>query len=190
MEVIKSNESKERFDALDKIRLIFSEPKLFFSKIKEEININNSLILFLITLLILSVIYVGFLVTMGTGRHLFSLSNYYGTSLIGGSFLGILLLTFIYSGITQLVLILFKIPAKFKDTYNIITYSMIPYLIISLVPMIGALAIFYFLFLVIFGISEVNQIPKGKSALICLLPLVLIIGLLASLLFFLLWSIF
>jgi hypothetical protein len=54
---------------------------------------------------------------------------------------------------------------------------MIPYLILSVVPMVGFLSIIYSFILMIIGMSNVYNVSKGKAALACLLPVVLVIGL-------------
>jgi len=54
-------------------------------------------------------------------------------------------------------------------------------LILSVVPMVGFLAIIYSIILMIIGLSKVHNLSKGKAALACLLPAVLVIGLLIGL---------
>ncbi|MAE13665.1 hypothetical protein CMO92_03795 [Candidatus Woesearchaeota archaeon] len=83
--------------------------------------------------------------------------------------------------ISHALIIAFKGEGKYSSSYNVYTYSMIPYLIISVVPIVGFLAIIYSIILMIIGLSKVHNISKGKAALACLLPAVLISGLLIGL---------
>ena len=92
-----------------------------------------------------------------------------------------LIMTFVYSGLIHALIIAFKGEGTYFSSYNVYTYSMIPYLILSVVPMVGFLAIIYSIILMIIGISKVHNISKEKAALACLLPAVVVIGLLIGL---------
>jgi len=92
-----------------------------------------------------------------------------------------IVMTFLYSGLIHALIIAFKGEGTYSSSYNVYAYSMIPYLILSVVPMVGFLAIIYSIILMIIGLSKVHNLSKGKAALACLLPAVLVIGLLIGL---------
>jgi len=112
-----------------------------------------------------------------------SLTNNFITPLLSSFFplLIWLLATFTLAGLIQTIMVLFKSEGKAKDSFNVCLYSMIPFLIFSAIPLVGYLSIVYSFFLMIIGISKVHNVSKGKAALACLLPVVLVIGLLGIL---------
>ena len=111
---------------------------------------------------------------------LFGLVFFFGS---GSLFFGLgffifgVIMTFLYSAFIHVIMIAFKSEGSYKDSYNVYTYSMVPYLILSVIPIIGFLSIIYSFVLMIMGISRVHNVSKGKAALACLLPLVLVFGL-------------
>ena len=181
--------SSESFDFWDKLKYLFSNPNLFFEKIKSEKGIKNALLTFVIVGFFASVISYG--ISFGTrfflpyGRGFFGFPlGYFG--LLGYGFLGWLspiigflssiLISFIYSGIIYAIIIAFKGEGTFLDTYKVYAYSMVPFLILKLIPLIGYLSIIYSFILMIIGISKLHNISKGKAALACLLPVIFVIG--------------
>ena len=106
------------------------------------------------------------------------------------SLIMLFLLTFVYSGLIHVLIIAFKGKEKYSGSYNVFTYSLIPYLILSVLPLVGFFAIVYSIVLMIIGLSKVHNISKGKAVLACLLPGVLIIGAFIVLLFMALSSIY
>lgn len=106
-------------------------------------------------------------------------------SLFGLGFFGIfplmgflisLLISFIYSGLVHAIIVAFKGEGTYLGTYRVYAYSMVPFLLLNLIPFIGFLSIIYSFILMIIGVSKLHNISKGKSALACLLPLIFIIG--------------
>ena len=174
-------DSSVSFGFWDKIKYIFSDPNLFFQKVKSEDGIKNSLLMYAIVGAFFSVISYAFSFGMMS-----MMSRGYG-DLGGFGFLysalpfvmfGVgIIMTFAYSGLIHVIMIAFKSEGSYKDSYNAYTYSMIPYLILSVVPMVGFLSIIYSFILMIIGMSNVHNVSKGKAALACLLPVVLVIGL-------------
>lgn len=171
------------FGFWDKIKYIFSDPNIFFEKIKSEQGIKNSILMYAIVGAFFSVISYAFSFGMMS-----MISGSYGSSI--GSFgffyfalpfviliIG-LIMAFLYSGLIHTIMIAFKGEGTYSNSYNVYAYSMVPYLILSVVPLIGFLAIIYSIILMIIGISKVHNVSKGKATLACLLPAVLVIGLL------------
>ena len=165
-------DSSVGFGFWDKIKYIFSDPNLFFQKVKSEDGIKNSLLMYAIIGAFFSVISYAF----SFGRMMSMRSGGYG-SLGGFGFvmLGVgIIMTFAYSGLIHVIMIAFKSEGSYKDSYNAYTYSMIPFLILSVVPMVGFFSIIYSFILMIIGTSNVHNVSKGKAALACLLPAVVI----------------
>ena len=91
-----------------------------------------------------------------------------------------ILATFVYSGLIQVVMIAFKSGGTYKDSYNVFTYSMIPYQIFNVIPYVGSLSIIYSFILMIMGISKVHNVSKGKAGLACLLPAIVAIAIVVA----------
>ena len=192
-----SNEVKESsISYWEKLKLLFSRPSSFFEIVREP-DIKKSV------LLIISVLAAVFLLSFGiniifssifhTNRivslnSLFSLS--YGLSgLFSIIFYFIYFIsTFIYSGISHLVIKGFKGTGKYTDTFNACAYSFIPFLIFTLVPIIGYLSFIYSIILMTLGFSNYHKISKGKSALAALVPIILLFALLFTFILFILLS--
>ncbi|MBI2129600.1 YIP1 family protein [Candidatus Woesearchaeota archaeon] len=178
------------FEFWDKLKYLFSDPNLFFGIIKKEQGIKDSLIMYAIVSLFMTVVssifYFG-LMSMIAGSLMsggyFRLSGFFMPAFgVAGFIIGIIM-TFLYSALVHVIVIAFKGKAGYSGTYNAYTYSMIPYLILSTVPLVGFLAIIYSFILMIIGVSEVQNISKGKAALACLLPLIVVLGIFLFLIF-------
>lgn len=162
------------------IKYIFSDPNLFFERVKSEDGIQNSLLMYAIVGAFFSVISYAFsfgMIGMMSGAYGRSLGFLYSALPFVMFGVGIIM-TFVYSGLIHVIMIAFKSEGSYKDSYNANAYSMIPYLILSVVPIVGYFSIIYSFFLMIIGISKVHNVSIGKAALACLLPAVLLISLL------------
>ena len=167
---------------IDKIKLLFSSPGGFFSSIREP-RIKDSLLLF---------IYVGLIVTflsIGIG-YLFSAFSFRSLGIMGifsggsGIFSSIYLLfffifmivgLFIYTGIMHFTINLMGGSGRYSDTFNACTYSLIPFLLISIIPIIGLISIIYSIILMTIGLANYHGVSKMKAAITALLP-ILIVG--------------
>ena len=169
------------FGFWDKIKYIFSDPNLFFDRVKSEKGIKNSLLMYAIVALFFSVI--NFALQFGlTGRgpmifgHLISFSYLIATSPFANLTLG-LIIAFAFSGLIHALIKAFKGKGTYSNSFNIYAYSMIPYLVLSVIPLIGFFAIIYSFILMIIGLSKVHDVSKGKAAVACLLPAIVVFGL-------------
>lgn len=178
------------FGFWDRLKYIFSDPDLFFEMIKKEKGIKDSLIMYAIVSLFMTVVGLLFsfgLMGMMSGGLMFG--GYFGFSGFFMSAFGVagfitgIIMTFLYSALVHVIVISLKGKAGYSATYNAYTYSMIPYLILSAVPLVGSLAIIYSFILMIIGVSKVQNISKGKSALACLLPLIVVLAIFLFLIF-------
>ena len=173
---------------LEKIKLLFSKPKNFFEIIREN-NIGQSIILFLIVSAIISALSFG-ISMLFSGIFMYSALSMIGIGLSGGFYLIALVigfgLSFIFAGISHLLVKLFKGTGNYLDTYNVVIYSVIPAIILGLVPLLGFLSFIYSIVLMTFGFSAYHNISKGKAVASALLPILLLIILIICLFLFLL----
>jgi len=165
----------DKFTMLDKFGLIFSEPKNFFNKIKLEKNIGGAIGMYLLIAIIAGVAGSMFYSIMGPSMRMYS--DFIAAPMIGFYFVFGVVSTFIYAGVMHLLLIFTKRDANYVDSYNVYTYSLIPAIVLSIVPY-GFLAVIYSFALMIIGMSEVHGISKGKATFVVLMPIVILIGLL------------
>src|SRR3972149_4704495 len=126
---------------MQKVGLIFSNPNRFFSEIREH-GIKDSLLLFLFTGLVMVVISYAFLpIGFFGGSSIFNIFGGLGLFEFGYAslFLGIIfkiIALFIYSGIVHGIIKMMGASGIYNDTFNACAYSLIPLLIISVIPLI------------------------------------------------------
>lgn len=184
-------QASQSFNFLDKLKYLLSSPSMFFESIKTE-NAAIAFGIFVVASLLSSILNTLVSWTMPFfgyfGYGYFALLNpssifsYWGVWVppIVSVILS-LIMFFIFAGIIHILVVVFKGEGNVKDTYKIYAYSMIPFFIINIIPVIGFLAIIYSLILMIIGISKVHNISTGKAAVACLLPVILLIGIFAIL---------
>lgn len=182
----KARGADKEVNYFDKIKYLFSNPNYFFQSVREK-TIGRALILYLIVGLIASFMGIG--VSFIFSRFFFSNAFVLLGSLFSFAFLGLSLAgTFVYSGISHLVVKGFRGGGNYVDSYNVVAYSLIPYLLISVIPFVGFLAIIYSIVLMIFGFSEYHKITKGKAAFAALLPVIIAILLVGLFIVYLLFA--
>src|SRR3989344_1634183 len=150
-----------------------------------EKTISKSFIMYAVSLFIFNVVA---LLTVYAGSLFFfsrplPLGDSFFYTTIGAFLIGIIGLG-IYSGITHLVIILTKHEGNFKDTHNVVAYSLVPAIIISIIPYVGWISIIYSIILMTYGLSYYHNISKGKALLAVLSPLILLVVLLGFLVIF------
>ncbi len=179
---------------LEKIKLLFSNPTGFFDEVRED-NIKKSLFLIVITYLVYILFSIGISLILrpffGPLNPLFFLSgssySYLSYIIYAVLFTIAILGTFVYSGICHLTLKLMGHDLNYSQTYNVITYSLIPSVILSIIPLVGLFSFIYSIILMVFGFSSYYNISKGKAVVVVLLPLIIIFGLV---IIFILWLFF
>lgn len=85
---------------------------------------------------------------------------------------------FIYAAMTHGLIILFEGTNSYATTFNVFAYSMLPCLVLSIIPFVGWLAFIYTLILETIGLSTAHRISKGKAFLAAFLPGVFLAGIL------------
>ncbi len=177
-------EAKGCFDTMsalglwDKIGRLFTSPRVFFLLVSKEKGIWSALLLYAVVRT--------FTFTVGVFPLLFypmSLSGAGDDSITVFVTLGIFALlflfgiamTFAYSGLMHLLILAFRGKGTFADTYNVYTYSMVPFGILALIPLVGFLSIFYSLVLMVIGVATLHKVSKMKAVIACATPAILLL---------------
>jgi len=175
---------------INKIKLLFSKPVSFFEQVK-DVSIGKSIILFLITFAFASLLglAIGFLLSLVLMRGYGSILSFGISSIFSiVIYVFIFAFTFIYAGISHLVIKLCKGAGTYSDTYNAITYSFVPFLLLTAIPILGYLSFIYSLVLMSFGLYRYHNISKGKAVFAALAPVLILVVLVVLLFIFVLYS--
>lgn len=183
---------KEGF--LDRLKYLFTSPSTFFDKIGSE-GILNALLTYTATFLVIHALSAFRSFFRPHAIHYNPLNAPMFTSMFGyhgyetlTPFLWVLIqlvlslaIIFIYAGLIFLMVKLSKGQGSYADTFKIIAYSLVPSNIISIIPFIGLLSIFYSIVLMMFGVKELHQLSSVKAVTSVLLPSFVILMLLVLL---------
>ena len=163
---------EKKFGMLDKFGMIFSDPKNFFKKIKSEKNVGNSLLMYVLVSIVVGVgSFFSYSIIMPRANMFFGIfAGFTFSFFILGA-----ILTFVYSGIIHLLLSFTKKDIHYVDTYNVLTYSLVPAIAFSIIPF-GSIAIIYSLVLTIIGISEVHGVSNGRASFVVLMPIFIFVS--------------
>ncbi len=189
--VSKSKQKESDLDYWGKIKLIFSNPVMFFKTVREP-SIKDSFLLYLGVGILASLLSYG--VSMLFARSFFGYflgSNPFGYAYLYmgiGIFLISLVAIFAYAGIIQFVAKRFGGTGNYTDSFNACAYSAIPGRILMVIPIIGFLAFIYSIVLAVIGVSEYHNISKGKATAVVLIPIGVIIAIFVLLAIWLIFS--
>ncbi len=185
---------------LDRFKYLFSSPSKFFEKIQGE-GIQNSLLTYVITLVFAQV--TGVLQSLFFFGYYsrFNPLNLYGNMLGYPSNTSIyslitvpigititLVALFIYTGVTIILVKVFKGKGGYTESFKVVAYSLTPYNIISIVPFVGGLSLFYSLFLMVLGVRKLHNLSTGKAVAVVLLPIFALLALFVAFIIFVLFS--
>lgn len=174
---LKTKNKQTELGSFEKIKYLFSNPQGFFENVKDA-TIGKSLSLYCIAFVIGVVLLIGVSMAfsgLSLSRGYFGVS-YFGLFGIGYAiimFVLSLIWLFIYAGIAHLLAKGVGGNGSFTDSYNAVTYSLIPPLFLMFIPIIGWLGIIYSIVLMCFGFAEYHNISKGKAVVPVLVPLVI-----------------
>ncbi|MCP3685526.1 MAG: hypothetical protein GY861_22990 [bacterium] len=157
---------------------LIANPNSFFDAVPAEKGIGKAFLIFVIVASVTTLISVifsfmlyGIIALFGGAEVILSaiMNSFFSfLYLIGG-----ICMTFVSAGVLHLLVLIFRGQSGYSDTYKVYVYSMIPFLILRLIPFIGFMAIFYSLVLMIIGFSRVHKISIIKSAAVCLIPVLI-----------------
>ena len=169
---------------INKIKQILIEPQSFFGNLKKETGIKTAFkymlivsLLGLVLGLIVGQLFQGVWIDLiskmgfnlpasqlGIGTTIFFAALGYGSSL---------LLSFVTAGILHVWILIFGGKENYSKTYQLYVYSSTPKWALSWIPFVGFLTSIYSLVLLIIGTHKVHNISKMKSALMYIIPRVL-----------------
>lgn len=151
-----------------KIKSTFLDPEGLFKRADKERGIGASVLwLFgaiILNLVIQTLIYL--LAFQGTGLDsTIQAMMIYGINIVMsfvGVFIGVLILHFFIR--------MFKGKSDISTTFKITAYALAPYFIISYLPYVGEFAVFFSVWLAIFGTWKLHRMTPVRAALAILVP--------------------
>jgi hypothetical protein len=165
----------------NKIKLLFLSPNDFFEKVRDR-GIGKAITLLLVVCLLFGVALVllsfAFRIIAssgGTSMYSFGLFNYLGLGFFMPMVYTILILfgSFIYAGLAHLLAKMMGGKGRTIDSYNAVAYSLIPGVILAIVPLVGMLSFIYSVVLTTFGLSKYHKVSKGKAAFAAICPAII-----------------
>lgn len=178
----KNKIAQQNINLLDKIKYILSNPNYFFEQVKNEYGIKNSLITYISVSLFSVVVAISIDFTMSRNVSYFWL--FYAIVVVLS-----FVFSFAYAGIMHLLAISLKGSGTYSDAYRAYAYSMLPFLVLLLIPFVGSISIIYSLILMMIGISKLYSLSKGNSAIVVLVPIIFILGLIVLTIIYLFWGV-
>ena len=172
-------------DFFERLKYLFTSPAQFFDKVKGE-GIQNALLAYAVTLLIAVVLASAkqFLLPLGYGGRSFQGASY--LSPLFGSYSGhgyesfiflipikitfSLVITLAYAGLIYPMVRAFKGEGSYTGTFKAFLYGLVPYNLISIIPIVGGLSIIYSIVLTIIGVKKLHNLSTGKATTAVLLP--------------------
>jgi hypothetical protein len=155
---------------VEKIKYLIVNPTKFFEIVK-----NEPMWISFVSLLVVS---IG--TSLITVLFFFALSRV-SLAFMSFSFMGIissaivLIGSFIYAGVSQLIIMMFKGEKGYAETYKVIAYSSIPAILLGIIPFFGFISWIYSIVLMVFGFSNNHNISKGKSVVAAIVPIFVMI---------------
>ena len=160
----------DKLSFFNNIKDVTIKPRSFFENIKAEKGWSPSIIFFLLLQAILLLVgVIGFMVFGG----LFSIRLFFGLISELGFFSIIGIITYTVSILIYHVLILlFRGKQGMLRTFQVFLYGIAPVLILSWIPILNVLAAFYAIYIMIVGISVLQEMKVWKAILIYFIPLI------------------
>lgn len=183
---------------IDKVKYLFIRPGFFFDKIKSEQGIKNSALLLMtvgvlvgILNCVLRLLTASIWDIQGVAFSFFAITGlpYY----VSPPLMLIVWFIFLFSAslVVHFSLRLFNGEGKYKDTFNVLSYSLIPFFILDLIPFYGFLSIIYTFVIIIVGLSKSYNFSKIRTILsifVSLIFFIIFIGILAGVIFWIMGS--
>lgn len=167
---------KKGVGPIRKLLLLFTDAERAFDIIKKEKGVYLSLITYFLVLLITTTLMWAIRFLQSDANSLMDLT--WGFFLQEGVmvFLVTLILPFVLAFIFHFFVFIFG-GRGIANTWKIISYSMIPFLVLNLIPFVGSLSVIITLMLIGYGVSKVFGLSQFKSGLAVTIPVILFYGL-------------
>lgn len=156
---------------LRKFRLLFTDAGKAYDSIAKEKGITRSLITFFIVLLLVQALSLTIELLFFTVSEIPDLFPEFIVQNIILTFVISILIPFIITLIVHPLAMLFG-ARGIANTFKIIAYSLIPFIIFNIIPLIGQLSIIITIFLASYGMFRVHKLTPFKSALVIAIPLI------------------
>jgi hypothetical protein len=159
----------EQLTFVGKIWYVCIRPKEFFKFIDSEDNLLNSVLFFV--LILLATLPLNFLVTgwLNSSLDLAILPGMMINLLMG------LILTFILLPFYHLFVYIFGGRNGIKKSIQVFLYSAIPTVLVSWIPLLPLIVVFYSVYVAIVGLKILHNMSTLRAALAYLLPFLLLI---------------
>ena len=164
---IKNGEiGNEDIGVVEKIKLLFSSPNDFFSRVNDK-GIGKSCLLLFLAGLISTAIGIVFNLIISSAMYGSSqldggleMGKWYSLFSFGFSFILFFAFfagSFVSAGVMHLVVMLFKGSGGYSRTYNALAYSLVVYYVLAIIPYVGFLGGIYSIVLAVFGLSAYHE---------------------------------
>ncbi|MBW3018807.1 YIP1 family protein [Candidatus Woesearchaeota archaeon] len=170
----------------DRFKQLFSHPNEFFQEVKKEKSILGGFELFFLVsvfALLVQVVVFGILPLVLRFYNIAEFTQYIvsNAAFVIVSVAGL----FVMSAVIHLMLKLFKGRGTYTDTFNVVAYSLVPFVLLSVIPFFGVLVIFYTIFLLVIGLMRMHNLDGYKVVFSLILPFAALMILFISLITFL-----
>lgn len=172
---------------LEKFKLLFSHPFEFFDNVKEENSIVGGFEMFFLAAvfaLLVQVVLLLALPLLTSWLNIADVGYFFLTN--AGSIIVSIVGLFISALVIHLFVMVFGGKGSFSGTFNVVAYSMAPYVLLSILPVVGLFAMFFTAFLLVVGLMKVHSMNGFKAVFSVLIPLVIFM---IAFIMFVLWVI-
>lgn len=143
-----------------KTKLLFLKPTLFFAHVQKEKSIKTAISYYSVVTLISLVLSLIVLIIAG-GVESIDPGQLVGSS-IEYCFITVIS-SFIWSAFIFIIVKVFQKKAVYRESYQSFVYAQTPLVLLRIFPILGVIASFYTIFLMISGTSKLNSITIKQS---------------------------
>lgn len=169
-------------EIITKIKDILTAPHEFFQRMKKEKGLKKAFVYFAILSLFSTVL--GFLFSLlmlpvyqnilaSISLNIPTLQYTSGWVMLNQalSYIIGLLASFVIAGLLHVWILIFGGKARYEKTYQLYAYSSTPSFLFGWIPILGLIALIYWLVLLIIGTIQVHKINKTKAVLMYVIPI-------------------
>ncbi|KKQ95797.1 MAG: hypothetical protein UV74_C0013G0402 [Candidatus Woesebacteria bacterium GW2011_GWB1_43_14] len=166
--------------SIQKAKRILFSPRSFGKDISQEKGIKEAFGYFVLlrlvaTILLLFNIFV--IVPLGWGESYYNASPREMITFVVLSFFIALISVFISAGILHLWIRLFRGKGDYTKTFQVYVYSKTPSFLLSWIPILGFISVFFGWYLMYLGIVSAHNLSKRKAIVLILIPFIFFVTL-------------
>ena len=172
---------KSNPDFWDAVKYLFTNPPVFFELIRNESFLNSFIVLSVSTIIFA---FLGYSINFfssyfysGFGSALFyplffSFSSFFGSGIIYSIvyLIFIIAVSFVGAAIYHISAIILGSKEGYMQSYKLYAYSYSPFIVLSSIPVIGLLSIFYSFYLTYVGYRTLHNLPTGRAVAAAIVP--------------------